>query len=214
MRKPCIFITAFLLFLSAAAFAAAPEPVETIRRPIEEGLALVNDPAYHSPEKQETLREKIWDLVKDVFDFRAISMRALGRNWRDFDESQQERFTEAFTELLKNTYLDKVKGEKRQEKVDFIDQEIITGNRAVVRTILHSGDTEIPIDYSMLLRDDRWRIYDVNIEGVGMVKNYRTQFAEILSKESPDALIQRVKEKNIDHRKDRTDDGGTSDGAS
>jgi len=201
------------LCLAGTALAKAPEPIESIRKPIERGLELVNDPQYHAPEKQEELREKIWALVKDAFDFRAISMRALGRNWRTFDDSQRDRFTEAFTELLKNTYLDNVKGETRGEKVEFLEQEKITDNRAVVRTKIHTKDAQIPIDYSLLLRDGEWRVYDVNVEGVGMVKNYRTQFAEILMNESPDTLIERVKEKNVKNLEDRLDGDSDSDSA-
>jgi phospholipid transport system substrate-binding protein len=207
MRKIHWFIPlAAALCLAGAALAKTPEPIESIRKPIERGLELVNDPQYHAPEKQEELREKIWALVKDAFDFRAISMRALGRNWRTFNESQRDRFTEAFTELLKSTYLDNVKGETRGEKVEFLEQEKITDNRAVVRTQIHTKDAQIPIDYSLLLRGDEWRVYDVNVEGVGMVKNYRTQFAEILMNESPDTLIERVTEKNVQNLEDRLGD--------
>lgn len=207
MQKTWVLFVVLPLLLcwSGIGLAKAPEPMDAIRNPVEQGLALVNDPTYRKPEKQEELREKIWNLVKDVFDFRAISMRALGRNWRDFSDPQRDQFTEAFTELLKNTYLNRVKGEERSEKVEFLEQDLITDNRAVVRTLLHTEDTQIPIDYSLLLRGDEWRVYDVNIEGVSMVKNYRTQFAEILNNESPDALIERVKEKNIENQEERTE---------
>lgn len=208
-----IILLSAALCLPAAALAKAAEPTEAIRKPIERGLELVNDPQYHAPEKQEELREKIWALVKEAFDFQAISMRALGRNWRAFNDSQRERFTEAFTELLKNTYLDNVKGETRGEKVEFLEEEKITDNRAVVRTVLHTEDTQIPIDYSLLLRGDEWRVYDVSVEGVSMVKNYRTQFAEILMNDSPDTLIERVKEKNVKNLEDRLDDDSGSGAA-
>jgi phospholipid transport system substrate-binding protein len=215
MQKTWILFAVLPLLFggSGVGLAKTPEPMDAIRKPVERGLELVNDPAYRSPEKQEELREKIWNLVKDVFDFRAISMRALGRNWRDFSDPQRDRFTDAFTELLKNTYLDRVKGEERGEKVEFLEQEKITDNRAVVRTLLHTEDTQIPIDYSLLLRGDDWRVYDVNIEGVSMVKNYRTQFAEILNNESPDTLIQRVREKNIQNREERTENAAEDSGA-
>ncbi|MFP4307534.1 MAG: phospholipid-binding protein MlaC [Desulfococcaceae bacterium] len=202
------------LCLAGAAPAKASEPIEAIRKPIERGLELINDPEYHAPEKQEELREKIWALVKDAFDFEAISMRTLGRNWRVFNDSQRDRFTEAFTDLLKNTYLDNVKGETRGEKVEFQDEEKITDNRAVVRTLLHTEDTQIPIDYSLLLRGGEWRVYDVNVEGVSMVKNYRTQFAEILMNESPDTLIKRVENKNVKNLEDRLDGNSDSDKSS
>ena len=197
MRKTIIAFTVLFLCLIGIAPANGAEPMDAIREPIEQGLALVNDPTYHAPEKQEELRGKIWDMVKDSFDFEAISMRALGRNWRDFSPSQRKEFTTAFTELLKNTYLNSVEGQERRERVEFLEEEKITENRAVVRTRLHAGETEIPIDYSLLARDGKWRVYDVNIEGVGMVQNYRTQFAEILAKESPDALIARIRDRNI-----------------
>ena len=108
-----------------------------------------------------------------------------------------------FTELLKNTYLDKVQGEFNNEEIIFFGQDMISEERAVVKTKVLREKIEIPMDYSVRRRNDDWKIYDINIEGISLVKNYRVQFKDILSKEKPAQLIQRLRERNEQHKKDR-----------
>lgn len=194
-------ILAGLVFLiTPAAFGG--QPLEAIKHPIEESLTILKDPQYLDKEKRDIQREKVWEIIRQVFDFEAISMRAVAMQWRDFSDQQKRAFTEVFTELLRNTYLDKIQGELQDEQVIFSGEEIET-DKAVVKTRVLSGKTEIPMDYSLYLNGNKWLIYDVKIEGVSLVKNYRSQFKDFLSKEGPDQLIQKLKEKNEQHAHER-----------
>ncbi len=189
------------LSLHAPATGAQSKPLDDIRGPIERGVALLKDPAYNSPSKYDEQREKIWELIHDIFDFRIISMRALAREWRSFTPKQQDEFTEAFTELLKHNYLNKIQGQFRDEEVVFLEQDILTDKQAIVKSKILRQQTEIPMDYKVVLSRGKWRIYDINVEGISLIKNYRTQFKSILAKDSPEELIQRIRQKALEEKK-------------
>jgi phospholipid transport system substrate-binding protein len=200
MMKRCCLMTLLiiLLWLPAGYAAAAEEPMDVLKPPMDEALALLRDPQYKTddPAKKVEQREKFWSIVKPVFDFEELSKRTLARNWRKFNAAQQKAFTEVFSELLGNIYVDRIQGGYNDETIEFGDQ-IKHESRplAIVKTFIVSARNRIPVDYSMIEKDGTWRVYDVKVEGVSLVKNYRSQFREILSKESPDQLIERLKEK-------------------
>ncbi|MEZ4525494.1 MAG: ABC transporter substrate-binding protein [Desulfobacterales bacterium] len=198
-----VFLMIMGLVMTVPLHGAQPGPMEQVKVPIEKGIALLKDPQYTAPDKKEPQREKIWEIVREAFDFKLISMRALARSWRDFNAKQQEEFIAEFTELLRNTYIDKIQGEFHDEEIVFLGEDMISKDKAVVKSKILRGKVEIPMDYSMHFHGDKWWIYDINIEGVSLVSNYRSQFKNILEKEKPDQLIQRLKEKNEKHERGR-----------
>lgn len=187
-----------LLNIQVLAYGAPAKPMDDIKGPIERGVALLKDPKYTGKAQHEQQREKIWELIHDIFDFRIISMMALAREWKAFTPKQQDDFTEAFTELLKNNYLNKIQGQFHDEEVVFLGQDMLTDKKAVVRSKILRQQTETPIDYKVVFSQGKWRIYDINVEGISLIKNYRTQFKTILAKDSPEALIKRIREKNVE----------------
>ncbi|MFP4349527.1 MAG: MlaC/ttg2D family ABC transporter substrate-binding protein [Thermodesulfobacteriota bacterium] len=206
MKKITVICLTLIFFTGTALVSAAKnEPMEELRGPIEKGISILKNPEYK--DDSEAQREKIWEIIQNVFDFRAVSIRALARNWRLLSPEQREVFTTEFTELLKNNYLDKIQGEFQDEEVVFEEQDMLSEDKAVVRTTVIRKNVETPIDYRVHLKDGKWRIYDVNIEGISLVQNYRKQFNDILAKEKPDALIQRLKEKNKAHAEERQKKG-------
>ena len=197
-------IPIFLILIFTAqtvVYSAQPQPIDDIKPPIEKGIALLKDPRYTNETQFQVQREKIWEIIKDIFDFRIISMMALARGWRSFSPKQQDEFTDAFADLLKNNYLNKIQGQFHDEEVVFLGQDIISDKKAVVKSKVLRQQTEIPMDYKVALSHGQWRIYDINIEGISLIKNYRTQFKSILAKETPDELIKRVREKAIEESK-------------
>ncbi len=204
MKKSMVlFLLIIAMCITVPLYGAQPGPLEQVKVPIEKGIALLKDPQYTAADKKELQREKIWEIMHEAFDFKLISMRALARSWKDFSPKEQEEFISAFTELLRNTYIDKIQGEFHDEEIVFLNQDMISEDKAVVKSKILRGKVEIPMDYSMYFHDAKWWIYDVNIEGVSLVSNYRTQFKNILEKEKPQQLIQRLKEKNDKHERDR-----------
>lgn len=196
MKKIFCFMAAAVLLLAATA-SAGPRPMEALRGPIEAGIALLRDPQYADAAKKDQQREEMWKIVRQAFDFRLIAARALGRNWSRFSPEQKEAFTDAFATLLGNTYIGKIQGEFSDERVDFLQEEMVADNKAVIRTRILRKNAEIPVDYNMVLRNGLWRVYDVKVEGIGLVLNYRKQFKSFLAKETgtPDGLIESLREK-------------------
>lgn len=175
--------------------SAATSPMDALKSPVEEVIGLLKDPKYKDPAQRQQQRDKIMTITRQIFDFTEMSKRALARNWKAFSPQQQKEFVEAFTEHLSNTYMDKVQGEYRGESIVFLNQEIIGDGKALVETKVERQPNDISVDYSMLLVNNAWRVYDVNVEGVSLIKNYRSQFDQILTKETPDQLIERLKKK-------------------
>ncbi|AOY57700.1 MULTISPECIES: MlaC/ttg2D family ABC transporter substrate-binding protein [Desulfococcus] len=201
MIRAIAIVIILLLNIQMPVYGAQTKPLDDIREPIENGIALLKDPQYAVASKRDEQREKIWEIVRDIFDFRIISMMALARDWKAFNARQQKDFTEAFTELLKTNYLNKIQGQFQDERVVFLGEDLLTEKKAVVRSKILRQDTEIPMDYKVVFSHGKWRIYDINIEGISLIKNYRTQFKSILAKESPDALIERIRETTREEKK-------------
>lgn len=187
-----------LLSLSGTAQAAAPatEASKSLETAITRILTIVMDPSYPTPEHRPELNKKIEGEVRTIFDFHEFSQRTAGPAWRNFSPDQQERFSSAFAELLIYTYLGKV-DKYNGEKIDYAGVKTDPqATRVEVQTIMTLKDGKaIPVAYRMLPKNGQWRVYDVLIEGISLVKNYRTQFHDILSKNSPDQLIERVQSK-------------------
>ena len=178
--------------------AAATSPTDVLKGPLEEATLILKDPKYQNadPGLKIEQRDKIWDIVDDTFDFVEVSRRALARNWKSFSPEQQEAFADVFGKMLGNIYVERIQTGFADQKVTFAD-EILHESKplAIVKTFIVTDQNKIPVDYSLKKKDDRWRVYDVKVEGVSLIKNYRTQFNDILRKETPDQLIERLKAK-------------------
>jgi len=181
-----------LLLLPATAWAEAPR--EALQRSVDQVILLLQDPAYKDAATKPGMREKLIKTVQGIFDAKELSRRALAANWEKFSPPQQDRFSDAFLTLLQNTYLDRIESYS-DEKVNYLGEKMLAADRAEVPTIVTSKGRDIPITYRML-NTGGWRVYDVVIEGVSLVQNYRNQFSQILMKESPDKLIDMLGKKS------------------
>jgi phospholipid transport system substrate-binding protein len=199
------FALTLLVVLLAARTAAAqsPTPTETLRGPLDAALAILQDPRYRSGNEKEAQKEKLWELIRKVFDFEGITVLAVGQNWKRFSPEQKKVFIDIFTTRLGNSYLNKIQGSFNNEKVEFLSEEVLSPTKARVKTKIIREVDSVPVDYSVRPIGGVWKIYDVVIEGVSLVANYRTQFNDILSKDSPDVLIERVRTQNIAQEKEK-----------
>jgi phospholipid transport system substrate-binding protein len=156
-------------------------------------ISLLENSAY--TEKKESQREELQKTIDTIFDFRIMSRMTLSVHWKEFDSNEQEEFARIFGRFLGNTYIKRIQAEFSGEKVMFSGQEILNDKKAVVMTSILGNGVETPIDYSMALLDGEWKIYDVRIEGVSLLKNYRSQFTKILMNGKPRDLIDMLNEK-------------------
>jgi phospholipid transport system substrate-binding protein len=172
--------------------AGAGVPTEQVKGSIEQVIRTVQDPALRQPSTAEERRAAIRKVAEGLFDFTETAKRALGRHWQELNEAQQREFVSLFTDLLERSYvsrIDQYSGERIVYSGDSID-----GETATVRTkFITKQGTEIPVDYRLLRRGERWLVYDVFIEGVSLVSNYRTQFDRIMRTASYTELARRMR---------------------
>ena len=190
-----IRMAVFCIFLIGALPVWAAEPMAELKGPIDQVISILQDPKYQDKSQAEVQRVELMAVIKGIFDFQEISKRTIGRRWKSFSQKQQQEFEATFADFLGHTYYQKVRDSYQGEKVVFLSQEVLPNGNAVVKTNIPRKQGEIPLDYRMINSKGGWRIYDVIIEGVSLVKNYRTQFNKILIKETPDQLITRLKQK-------------------
>ena len=193
--KKFLFAAVFLMVMGMINTASAVEPMEAFREPMEKILKLLADPQYKETNTENLQRQKITIITNGLFDYTEMAKRALARNWRIFTPAQRQEFRGVFADLLENTYYNKVYGEYTNETITYQKQQKISDVKARVETLIYRKTVDIPVKYSMKLSKGVWRVYDVNIEGVSLIKNYRSQFAKILSKNKPEHLIQRLRDK-------------------
>lgn len=183
-----------LMFLAASVSPAlAGPPTQTLSASVDKIITLLANPAYKDSAKRPGLRKELIATIEGVFDTKELSRRALGAEWNRFSPQQQDRFIAAFGSLLQNTYLDKIES-YTDEKVQYVGEQLLGANKAEVSTKVVGKDKDIPIAYR-LIDHNGWKVYDVIIEGVSLVQNYRSQFGQILMHETPDALIAKISAK-------------------
>lgn len=184
-------VLALLLSLYAGTAFAGP-PTEQVRGAIDRVIGILNRPDLMSAEKREARRELLRAEIRPVFDFREMAKRSLGVHWRGRTAEEKERFVTLFTELLENSYLGKIESYKG-EKIRYVKESLDPPYAVVNTMIVTSKEVEIPLDYRLLQEGDRWRIYDVVIEGISLVNNYRSQFGSILQRSSFDELVGKLR---------------------
>ena len=183
------------LLLAIPNLAHSTQPLDVIRSRIDQVMNLLKDPRYQDSAQKGLQREKMWEVIGQVFDFQEMGKRALARSWRKFNSEEREAFSKLYSELLSNTYIDKIQRGYRDEEVTYLGQEMVSETKALVKTKVLRQGVQIPVSYRLFKRDETWKVYDVNIEGVSLVKNYRAQFSKILLKRPPSHLIDLLRKK-------------------
>jgi phospholipid transport system substrate-binding protein len=170
-------------------------PTEQLKPAIEELIAILGDESLQGAEYKEERRVKIMQAISSGFDFREMSRRVLGRTWNTIDDEQQDYFVVQMTKLLENVYIGRLETYSG-ETVEFV-AERIKGKRAQVTTLIEQDSVKFPVHYIMQKEHDRWMVYDINIEGVSLIRNYMEQFRSILRTEKYEGLIKIIEEKNL-----------------
>lgn len=139
-------------------------------------------------------RAKMREVIAPLFDFGEMSKRSLGHNWLKMPENQRTEFVDLFSELLANTYLKRL--ENIEEGMVTVGKEQQRSNKALVKTTVNYKGDKFPIDYKMVRRQAGWRVYDVVIENIGLVTNYRNEFSGIVRKEKFEGLLKRLRSRS------------------
>jgi len=188
-----LFTTALVLALAlvlAAPPARAGAPTEQLKAQIDRVLKLIDDPALKDKPKDK--RVAVRKIADDIFDFGETAKRALGRHWAARTQAERDEFVQLFGDLLERSYISKIElygGEKIQYMSDRIEDD----QASVLSKLVTKAGSDVPIEYRMLKKGDRWLVYDVIIEGVSLVANYRTQFNKIIQTSSYAELVKKMK---------------------
>lgn len=206
--KSIAAVVAVFLVMVFPAAALSMEPMAVIKTPVDQVIAILNDPQYKEAGTKLAQRDEIWKVVKPMFNFDEIAKRAVARNWSDFNDAEKTAFTDVFAQFLGNTYIDKIQGEYHNEQIVYLGQDFYSDIYVEVKTQIVRETLTIPVNYRMIKGGDgQWKVYDIIVEGVSLVKNYRTQFASILSKDKPAQLIQQLNDKLAEQNKRLADNG-------
>jgi len=181
-----------LLPLTQHAVAATPDPTEQLKPVVDKVVGLLKDAEFRKKSVVEQ-SDVIVKIVAERFDFREMSKRVMGKQWRTLSPEQQDQFVALFTKLLQYVYINQVDG-YLDKKIEFTDQRI-KRDRAEVKTLLVGADKSIPVSYIMLLEKDNWMAYDIAVEGVSLIRNYMEQISTVLRDEKFPGLITMLENK-------------------
>lgn len=189
---PAVLAGTLLALAGSGAWAGPPS--DQLRARIDSVIKVLEDPEFKKDSKTAARRATIRAIAGEIFDFREISQRSLGRHWQTRTPAEREEFVALFGDLLERTYISKIEGYSG-ERIVYAGEKV-DGDQVTVRTrIVTKQGTEIPVDYRMFERDGRWLVFDVNIEGVSLVGNYRSQFNAIIVRSSYQELVTKLKAK-------------------
>ncbi len=180
----------------------AGAPTDLLRVQIDRAVKTLEEPELKKEGKARERRVAVRRIAEDIFDFTETAKRSLGRHWQPRTPAERKEFVELFANLLERSYLSKIELYSG-ERIAYLG-DTIEGDQATVRTrIMTKHGTEIPVDYKMYKQGDRWLVYDVIIEGVSLIANYRTQFNKIIQTSSYQELVRKMKTKQAEFSDDK-----------
>ena len=189
-----ILLHALVLFFIGTVNAEELGPATVaVKQTIDQVLAVLDDPELKDPKRAEERRAKLEEVIGRRFDYEEMGKRTLAAHWKKLNPGQQEEFVKLFQRFLSNSYAGNIDGYSG-EKIEYI-KERHKGNFAEVQTKVISSKSKLPLDYRLLDKTGEWRVYDVIIDGVSLMKNYRGQFARIIKTSSYDGLLEKLRTK-------------------
>jgi phospholipid transport system substrate-binding protein len=188
-------VTALVLTMPVAlVVAAAPPPSEQVRNSMAAVIEVLKDPELRESSRAAERRAALRRIVAELFDYDEMTRRALGPHWAERTPAERKEMVRLFRELLERAYLGELE-RYSGERIVFTT-ETVDGDVATVGTrVMAQGGSDIPIDYRLLLRGDRWRAWDLTIDGASLVSNYRGQFDRIVKAASYEELVRRLRTK-------------------
>jgi phospholipid transport system substrate-binding protein len=192
--KRSIVVSNILLLLLFSLPVYAGAPMDAVQANVNKVLEVLRDPKLKVESAKEINKEKLRLIYERMFDDVELSKRTLARNWNNLNVAQRQEFVILFRQVLEKAYIDKILA-YTDEKIVFERETMVSGTQAEVQTKIVTSSKEIPISYRVLLRDGAWKVYDVVIENVSLVLNYRTQFNDILAKNTPEQLLEILRKK-------------------
>ncbi len=182
------------LVVPPSAWAGVPSPTEQLKAEIDRVVKTLEDPALRGDARSAERRTLVRQIAEVTFDWTETAKRALARHWQPLTDTERQDFVKLFGDLLERSYVSKIEN-YHGERIVYAS-EVVDGDLAGVHTkLITKQGTEVPIEYRMNRRGDRWLVYDVVIEGVSLISNYRTQFHKIIQTSSFQELVRKMRAK-------------------
>jgi phospholipid transport system substrate-binding protein len=188
-----IYFATLIICLVAPLSAFAGAALDTVKNHMDGMLDVMRVTTASDESAKKAKKEKIRRIADKMFDLEELSKRTLAQNWRKFDAGQQKEFIGLFKSLLADTYANRIFS-YTNEKIVFNKEVPLTAKTVEVRSTV-IGKAAMSVNYRMILKADGWMVYDVNIEGVSLINNYRSQFREVLRNKPPEALLEILRKK-------------------
>lgn len=179
MAKPCL----------------AETPMVTMKGTVDKILTILDSGDTTDEKIWQGQRKKVSVIVSSRFDMREMAKRSLAKYWKKRTAIEKDDFSLLYTELIKNTYIERLRSFSGSKDGTHFDKEMIRGNKAVVSSVVWQNNKELSVVYKLYNKDGVWLVYDVVIEGVSLVRNYRSQFAQIIQKDGYESLVRKIQEK-------------------
>jgi len=193
MKRHFIGLSILMFFLfTFPVYAGAP--LDTVQTNVNKVLDVLRDPKLKGETAKGIKKEKLEAIYGQMFDEVELSMRTLGGNWTKLNPTQQQEFIRLYRRILEKAYIDKILS-YTNEKIVFSKENMLSNNQAEILTKVITSSKEIPIFYKVILNDGAWKVYDVIVENVSLVQNYRSQFNSILAKNTPGQLLEILRKK-------------------
>ena len=192
MLKRCAVLIITGIFLSSTAFAGATDDV---KKSVDELFRIVADKnlQQHDQKRRQVLKQ----VINTIFDYSEMAKQTLGRHWNQRSPTERTQFTDLFASLLDNSYISKIES-YNNEKIVYV-KETIDGNHAEIKSkVVTAKRDEYTLDYRLLNENGKWMVYDIVIEGVSMVSNYRTQFSRIINTSGYSELVKKLQTKSTE----------------
>ena len=191
-RKIALLNIIILLLFSLPLYAGAP--LDAVQVSVNKVLEVLRDPKLKAAAAKETKKERLLPIYERMFDDVELSKRTLAKNWNNMNATQRQEFVQLFRQVLEKAYIDKILA-YTDEKIVFDRENMVSGSLAEVQTRIVTASKEIPISYRVIMKGSDWKVYDVVIENVSLVLNYRTQFNDILAKNTVEQLLETLRKK-------------------
>ena len=193
MKRAVVAVNILLVVLFSLPVYAGP-PLDAVKANVNKVLEVLRDPKLKPASAKETEKERLRLIYERMFDDVELSKRTLSKNWNSLNVAQRQEFVILFRQILEKAYIDKILA-YTDEKIVFERENMVSDTQAEIQTKIVTSSKEIPITYRVIQKGGAWKVYDVVIENVSLVLNYRTQFNDILAKNTPEQLLEILRKK-------------------
>ena len=195
-RSSFISLGLAAMLLSVPPVALGEEPIDVLRKNFDHGINVLEDPRYEDAGEKLAQRDKLCAITEEIFDPGLFVRLALASDWKKFTADEQVEFTDLFSTFLCRYYLSRLQDRYGGERVNFTKQKFKSDTRVSIEADVLWQGLEVPVEVRMVLRDEKWKAYDLVVSGISAVMLYRAQFRAVLREGSPAKLIETIREKS------------------